>query len=45
MGSRVKPVLGSTGNKAALASLNTVEQKDWTGAVHKLAQNAIKKLQ
>jgi HEAT repeat protein len=39
------PALGSTGNKAALASLNTVEQKDWTGAVHKLAQSAIKKLQ
>jgi hypothetical protein len=39
------PALGDSRNKAAMASLKTIEQKDWTGAVQKLAQTALNKLQ
>jgi len=39
------PALGNTSNPAAQAPLKTILQKDWTNAVQKLAQDAIKKLQ
>jgi len=39
------PALGNTGRPSARAPLRTILQKDWTGAVQRLAQDALKKVQ
>lgn len=39
------PALGSTGRSLARPALNAVLRLDWTSAVHRLAQDALKKIQ